>query len=290
LQFNASVKNKVKSKQSVLVSDFGDMVRCSCEKEKMNLAKVLLQILWVLFLAAILLGVPRLAGMVADQFNFSAVDPDGAFAWISVHHIVQALIFLALMLVISKLGGVQFGFGWGDRQVGWFYVRLFALIFASYVVVSLIITILTGSFQGFQYPMNARNISGQLGFQLLLSGPSEELIFRAFAMTMLGLLISGSIAQGDTGFGRVITSVFGGKLSIVNLIAAVIFGLAHVRFSFNPLSASFSTGQVIYSIVLGLFYGVCYERSGSMIYPMIMHSISNVVAVGMSIIASLMIG
>jgi len=167
---------------------------------------------------------------------------------------------------------------------------LFALIFAGYVVVSLIITILTSSFQGFQYPLNARNISGQLGFQLLLSGPSEELIFRAFAMTMLGLLVTGSIARGEAGLGRVFTSIFSGKLSVVNLLAAVIFGLAHVRFSFNPLSASFSTGQVIYSIMLGLFYGVCYERSGSMIYPMIMHSISNVVAVGMSIIATLIIG
>jgi uncharacterized protein len=256
----------------------------------MTLPKTLMQILYVLLMAALLLGVPRLAGLAADQFDYSAVDPDGAFAWISVHHIVQALIFLALMLTISKLGGVHFGFGWGDRQVGWFYVRLFALIFAGYVVVSLIITILTGSFQGFQYPLNARNISGQLGFQLLLSGPSEELIFRAFAMTMLGLLVTGTIARGETGFGRVITSVFGGELSIVNLIAAVIFGLAHVRFSFNPLSASFSTGQVIYSIILGLFYGVAYERSGSMIYPMMMHSISNVVAVGMSIIATLIMG
>jgi uncharacterized protein len=86
----------------------------------------------------------------------------------------------------------------------------------------------------------------------LLSGPSEELIFRAFAMTMLGLLVTGTIARGETGFGRVITSVFGGELSIVNLIAAVIFGLAHVRFSFNPLSASFSTGQVIYCYHFGL--------------------------------------
>ncbi|MBW6465864.1 MAG: CPBP family intramembrane metalloprotease [Brevefilum sp.] len=256
----------------------------------MNFPKILLQILWALLMAAVLLGVPRLAGLAADQFDYSAVDPDGAFAWISVHHIVQALIFLALMLAISKLGGVQFGFGWGDRQVGWFYVRLFGLIFTGYVVVSLLITILSGSFQGFQYPLNARNVSGQLGFQLLLSGPSEELIFRAFAMTMLGLLISGGLVRGETGFGRVITSVFGGELSIVNLIAAVIFGLAHVRFSFSPFSVSFSTGQVIYSIGLGLFYGVCYERSGSMIYPMIMHSISNVVAVGMSIIATLILG
>ena len=256
----------------------------------MSWQKILIQVLWVLLISVVLLGVPRLAGQVADLFDYSTLDPDGAFAWFSVRHIVQALIFLALMLAIRKLGGIQFGFGWGDRQVGWRYVRLFALIFMGYAVVSLMITFLTGSFQVFQYPLNARNISGQLGFQLLLSGPSEELIFRAFAITMLSLLITSAIVQGETGFARVITSIFGGKLSTVNLIAAVIFGLAHVRFTFNPFSASFSTGQVIYAVVLGLFYGVCYERSGSMIYPMIMHSISNVVAVGMTIIASFMIG
>jgi uncharacterized protein len=256
----------------------------------MNLAKVLLQILWVLFLAVVLLGVPRLAGLAADQFDYSAVDPDGAFVWLSVRHIVQGLIFLVVMVVISRVSGIRFGFGWGDPQVGWLYVRIFALVFLGYSVVSLIIIFLTRSFQGFEFPMNIRNIAGYLGFQALLTGPSEELIFRAFAMTMLSLMITGSVVAGDAGFGRVVLKIFGGEISIVNLIAAVIFGLAHVRFTFNPFSASYSTGQVIYATLLGLFYGVCYERSGSMIYPMIMHSISNVVAVGMSIVASLMIG
>ena len=256
----------------------------------MNLPKLLLQILYVLLLTALLLGVPRLAAMAANQFDYTAIDPDGAFAWLTVRHIVQGLIFLALMVIISKVSGIQFGFGWGDRQVGWLYVRIFALVFLGYMVVSLIIVFLTRSFQGFQYPMTARNIIGHLGFQALLTGPSEELIFRAFAMTMLSLMITGSVVSGGSGFGRVILKIFGSEISIVNLIAAVIFGLAHARFTFNPFSASFSTGQVIYATLLGLFYGVCYERSGSMVYPMMMHSISNVVAVGVSIIATPIIG
>ncbi len=65
------------------------------------------------------------------------------------------------------------------------------------------------------------NIIGQLSFQLLLSGPSEELIFRAFAITMLALVIK--------------DRVFNGKASAANIIAAVIFGLAHMSFSFHPL-------------------------------------------------------
>lgn len=256
----------------------------------MKTRKLSAQILWALLLTVILLGVPRLAGLVADQFDYTALDPDSAFAWLTVHHIVQALVFLPVMIVITRLTGIQFGFGWGNRQAGWAYVRMFVLIFTGYTAVVMLIFILTGGFQPFPYPLTARNIGGYLGFQLLLTGPSEELIFRAFAMTMLGLLITGVAAQGETGFGRVITRMLGGKLTAVNLIAALIFGLAHMRFNFNPISVEYSLGQVLYSIGLGLLYGVCYERSGSMIYPMVMHSFSNVAMVGATVIASAIIG
>jgi membrane protease YdiL (CAAX protease family) len=247
---------------------------------------VLKPVFWVLFLTVLLLGVPRLAGSFADLFDYSAIDPDGAFAWISVHHIAQAVVFLILILAVSKVSSIRFGFGWGDRKEGLAYLRLFMLIYIGYVVVHrLIFLLLAGSLPVFWHPLTARNIIGQLGFQLLLTGPSEELIFRAFAISMLGLLLKGTVSDGGKGPGKVIATMFGGNISVANLIAAVIFGLAHVRFTFVPFSVSFETGQVVVAVILGLFYGVCYERSKSMIYPMLMHSFSNVVVVSASIIA-----
>lgn len=80
--------------------------------------------------------------------------------------------------------------------------------------------------------------------------------------------------------------VFNGKASAANIIAAVIFGLAHMRFSFAPLAVDYNPFQVVLSIVLGFFYGDCYEKSRSMYYPMMMHSISNVVMVGLTIMAT----
>jgi uncharacterized protein len=47
--------------------------------------------------------------------------------------------------------------------------------------------------------------------------------------------------------------------------------------------------QVILSITLGIFYGDCFEKSGSMYYPMMMHSISNIIMVGLTIIATLIV-
>jgi len=258
----------------------------------MSIPKFFKQVLWVLFLTVLLLGVPRLAGVFADLFDYTAIDPDGAFAWISVHHIAQAVVFLILMLVISKVSAIRFGFGWGDRQEGLKYLRLFVLIYIGYVVVHrIIVLVLTGSLPVFWHPLTARNIIGQLSFQLLLTGPSEELIFRAFAITMLGLLLKGVVfSNKDAGAGKAVFTMLGGELSVANLIAAVIFGLAHVRFTFAPFSASFETGQVVVAVILGLFYGVCYERSKSMIYPMLMHSFSNVVVVGVSIVTGFIIG
>ncbi|MFO7612035.1 MAG: type II CAAX endopeptidase family protein [Clostridia bacterium] len=234
--------------------------------------KLLKKIVWLLFLALLLLSIPRLSGTIASLFNYNAIDPDGAYAWISVHHIVQALIFIGIIIGIKKFKPISFGFGWGDRKVGIKYVLRFTLIFGLGSLASHVLTILTNSFQPFAYPLTATNIIGQMGFQLLLSGPSEELIFRAFAITMLTLLFKNRIINA--------------KISNANIIAAVIFGLAHVGFSFAPFEIRYSLFQVILAIVLGIFYGDCYEKTKSIYYPMMMHSISNIIMVGFSIIAS----
>jgi uncharacterized protein len=244
-------------------------------EEKMNVKRLLKSILWVLFLTVLLLGVPRMSGIIADLFDYQAIDPDGSFAWISVHHIVQALIFLIIMFVINRFKPIDYGFGWGNRALGRKYVLLFSLYFGIYAAGAFLSVFLTRSFQPLDYPLTATNIIGQMSFQLLLSGPSEELIFRAFAITMLAFVIKGR--------------VFKGKLGMANIIAAVMFGVAHMRFSFAPFAVSYSLFQVIYAIALGLFYGDCYEKTGSMYYPMMMHSYTNVVMVGIVIIASFFI-
>lgn len=245
-------------------------------RHRAEMGKMLKQGIWVLLMAVLLLGAPRLAGRFASLFDYSSVDPDGAFGWITIHHIFQALFFLIIMIVITKMFAIKFGFGWGDKRAGLFYVGLLAMISATYIIVALFIIFFVGSFQVFPYPLTLRNMVGQLGFQLFLSGPSEELIFRGFSITMLALLLKGA--------------VFHKKISAANIIACVLFGLAHVRFSFFPFSLSYNAFQVFYSMGIGLLYGLCYEQSESMIYPMIMHSMSNVVAVGLSIIAGFVIG
>ncbi len=232
--------------------------------------QVIKKILWVLSLTLLLLGVPRLSGMVANLFDYSTIDPDGSFAWISIHHIVQALIFIMIIIIINRFRSFNFGFGWGDKERGKRYVLKFFVIFGIGSIVSHFLAISFNSFQPFAYPLTTTNITGQLAFQLFLSGPSEELIFRAFAITMLALFLKSRFLKWN--------------VSSANIIAAVIFGLAHVGFSFVPFELRYNMFQVLMSVILGLFYGDCYEKTNSMYYPMIMHSVSNIIMVGLTII------
>ncbi|MGI6566766.1 MAG: CPBP family intramembrane glutamic endopeptidase [Limnochordia bacterium] len=238
------------------------------------MAGVLKSLSWTLLLTVVLLGIPKSAGNIASVFDYGAIDPDGSFAWLCVHHLVQGAIFWAIMLGIRKISPLDLKLSWGNKKVGWKYVLRFTLIFSIGMIASFLITLVTKSFQPFPHPLTAKNILGYLGFQLFLSGPSEELIFRAFAITMLGLVVRGR--------------AFSGKVSLANIVAAVIFGLAHVSFSFAPFQVSYSPMQVVFSVALGIFYGDCYEKSGSVFYPMIMHSIGNVLSVSATILTTIL--
>jgi membrane protease YdiL (CAAX protease family) len=244
-------------------------------KEKGELQmKVFLKIVVTLLLALILLIAPRIGGFVAGLFNYSAIDPDGAFMWISIHHIVQALVILPIMLILSRIFKIKFNLGLGDKVAGMKYLKRFILVFSVYTLVAYIVTMVSGGVVSFAYPLSTTNIVGHLGFQLLLSGPSEELVFRAFAISVFaGLVTSKRLNK---------------HLSYAVLFASLIFGIAHISFSFNPFVMSYSVFQVFYAIVLGYFYGDCYEKSKSFIYPMIMHSYSNVLMIGVAVIISLL--
>ncbi len=178
----------------------------------------------VIILVGFLLGAPQIGSWVAHSFDYSRIDPDGAFMWISIHHIVQALLILIVVFILTKRYKIDFHVGMGQKEVGFRYVKRFMIIYLMYVMVLFAITIIISGVPSFQYPLTTRNIGGSLGFQLLLSGPSEEIIFRAFAMTMFALLISkGRLNK---------------HLSYANLFAAIVFGAAHMQISLSPFGVS----------------------------------------------------
>ena len=195
-------------------------------------------------------------------------DPDNAFLWITIHHLVQlALVLLALRLAFG-LSLEQAGFNLGNasttlRWLGWFAIGCLGgvlLIQAGDVV--------AGSRPFSAYPLTARNVVGTLSFQLLLSGTAEEPLFRGLVMTVLGRYWTRVVR-----FGWV-------EMPVTGLVATGLFMLAHVRWTATAPFVEVSLVQQVVALGLGLFYAVLFHRTKSLAGPILAHGYSNVVLVG----------
>lgn len=225
------------------------------------------------FLALILLSIVqffsgKLGWTVADLFSYDSVDPNGLFARLSVHHLSQMLIVLAIILIIRIVIRVDFGFHLGDRKTG---MRFFLIFTGAIAVIALVYHILMYVIDQpitYAYSLTRRNVLGTLGFQLLLSGPSEEILYRALPVTLLVYVFGKNIH-----INRDIT------LEVV--LASLLFTAAHIKWTVSPFSITeLNLFGLVYAFAMGILNGFVYQKSRSILYPILMHSISNVLMVG----------
>lgn len=228
--------------------------------------------------------------VVANLFSYNRIDPDGQFMWISVHHIVQLVISLALIWLLASVWGIDFGLRVGNLRAGLRAVGLFFAVFIPYTVVSYVFMILVMGVPSYTFPLTARNVLGTLGFQLLLSGPGEELLFRALPITVMWHLLGKGrlIGFGSTGTAdaprRPWLLVYG-----AGVVTAVLFTVAHINWSLSPFTLSYDAFQLAYVFVMGMVYAQTYERTGSVLYSTIIHSLANVLMVGAGYLCSVIL-
>jgi len=220
----------------------------------------------LLIVAAALGVIPYLASWAASLAEpaRAAVDPDGVFFAVSVHHVCQLL--LTLMLMMSFAGTRLSGWGFNLREwraslqiTAWFCLIYLGPVFLANVLPHLV----SGPGPTFDHPLTPRNVGGRLGFQFLLSGLCEEPLFRGFAITFL--------SQSWTGRIRI------GRLSISAAVAwsTFLFMAAHAQISLHPFSFHVSVPQQIWSLGLGVYYGVVFEKTRSLLAPILSHGYSN---------------
>lgn len=213
----------------------------------------------------------KIGGYIAKLFDNSIIDSDNTFMNISVHHIVQMLIALLVIFIIHKTRKLNFNLKPKFSKTGILYTVIFSFVILIYVLISYIIGYSNSAIAPYGYDLNAVNILGTLGFQLLLSGTSEEILFRALPVTVIGNLTN-STSKNVLGI----------------LVASVLFSIAHIQWSVVPFTVSFDLFQLAYAFILGIAYGVTYIKSKSIIYPMIMHGMSNFLMVGIGYIFAIM--
>lgn len=237
-------------------------------KERPAVVKVLAAVAMLAGLFFIQRATGKIGWAVADHFDWQTIDPDQVFARFSVHHLVQMMLIAALIWILKRFIRKDFGFQAGDVRTG---VRIVCIFTLSITVIALVYHLLMrriGGLPVYAYPLSVRNVLGNLGFQLLICGQSEEIVYRALPVPLLLAVFGRSIRINE-------------DISLEVVLVALLFAAAHVSWSGFPDSMrEWNLFPLLYAFAMGVLNGAVYQKTRSILYPMAMHSISNFVMVG----------
>lgn len=219
--------------------------------------------LGLLGVAAIYLVVEALTSV-----RISTTVPDGvtgsAALWPAYveHHTVQLLLGLATVMVLSRGRPASFGLRRGDltaaRQLllrGFLPLLLLGLL-AGHTAVPLLQGAPPGRFAD-GLPA-VPDLLGMLFFAAVLVGISEEVLFRGVFHTLLAREWRGTV------------TLLGVRLPVAGLLSSALFTIAHVHFT--PEGVTADPRQLVLAFVMGLYYAVAYERTGSLLVPVVAHN------------------
>lgn len=235
--------------------------------KQVGLKRALLFVSAILLLFVLQQAIVKMGGFIADFFSYDKIDPYNAYAWNFVHHIVILLLSLAVVLTLGRMLKTDFHLGLGDKQKGIKFTAVYTVVFAGITLVTHILMALNNSLPVYEYPLSTNNIIGSLGFNLFLTGPVEEMLFRALTITVLAFVLGKNVK-------------FKWGITLENIVAAFLFAFAHVKWTLFPLSIEANYFGLLYAFAQGIISGKAYQDCKSVIYPMYMHSISNLMMVG----------
>lgn len=205
--------------------------------------------------------ISKIGWKIATLFDYSSIDKDGIFMAVSVHHIFMLLISLGIMYALYKKKNLDFKMKPKADKAGLKYTILYCTAVLIYFFFVYIIGIITNSVGGFGYEVNTINVIETLGFQLFLSGTAEEILFRALPLVCLKNICNKS----------------GKFFNMILFITSLLFVYGHINFT---VSLSSQLYNLVYVFIQGMGYGFVFLKSKSVIYPMIMHGVSNFICVG----------
>lgn len=108
------------------------------------------------------------------------------------------------------------------------------------------------------------DVAGWLAFELLLVGLCEETLFRGLLLGMLE-----AMSPSRLQFGKL-------SISTAGVTVALLFAMAHAQ-SFATEAWPVALGQQVYAFALGVLYAWMRERSGSLLAPIVLHSLGDFV-------------
>lgn len=270
------------------VSRLGSSVGGSADAHSMNPARRTLLVAAGLGAAVAAMLILPWAGMNAG-FDAAAalhwLDPDRAFVYISVHHVVEGGLALAfaVLLVAAGWSRAEFGLVRGNVRLGLRVVAVFAVVYTVLTLAfDFVPYVVAGSPPPLDYPFTAANVVGVMAFELLIVGLAEEIMFRGLMLGLLARVIGGSLRVG---IGRAAFTV-----SVAGIVTAVLFAAAHTiiysdRAFFLPFEFHPNWMQVGLAFGLGIYYAAVKERTGSLLAAVLSHNLSDALYMGWTFLA-----
>ncbi len=215
--------------------------------------------------------IPRLSSMLTNLLSplILVLDADGIFAWVSIQHVIQLIITLLIMKFYFKSRLRDWGFNLENRKNAYKIIVSCTVIFIVIKAAHSLIIVASGGDAGnFTYMSSVKNAFGYYGFEAFLSGTCEEPLFRAFIILV--------VAQSWKGSFRI------GKLDITSagIISAVLFTIAHINYTIFPFRIiSLNPLQLLTAFCLGFVYAVVFQKTKSLLLPIVLHNLSNVIVI-----------
>ncbi|OQA16061.1 MAG: CAAX amino terminal protease self- immunity [Firmicutes bacterium ADurb.Bin356] len=192
----------------------------------------------------------------------------------ALQRVIQLVFVILIMRFVFKKPFPQWGFNLKDASVSlklvlrflpfFFCIELAYLLFAKYIMASNI---------GMQYTPKLLNVLIIFAFQGLFTGTSEEPVFRGMVITLLKNSWNMSFKLLNL------------KIEMTTILSAIIFAVAHMEFSFGPFRILYwNPWQMLTAFLLGVYYAYVFEKTQSLLNPILAHNASNVIIVLLSML------
>ncbi len=215
------------------------------------------------------LGLPQLGAIVAELLHrHIPVLPSGngpLLPWLYSQHLFQTLLALIAIFVIKRLQPFDAGLRWPPEKT---YIRpaiLWGVFFGVLMtVVDYAPDLLARHPMDLGFPITRDNVIGWTFFEGVYVGPTEEILFRSLLVGYLIAMMPGKLRLGAY------------SMSWAGILVAAIFALAHIG-SFVTRPSWAAAGQQVYAFALGVLYAYWFEKSRSVVAPIVGHNVGDVV-------------
>jgi hypothetical protein len=227
----------------------------------------------VLFTALLGFGIPPLASLTVPIVeHFTALPERPEMPWIAGSYVQAVQLVYALIAIALLKPMIRADFGL-HRPRGKSYVRA-AILWG--VFLGLLMTAVDYLPQILAhrppadkpYPLTELNLAGWFSFEGLVVGPTDETLFRGLLVTYLAATLPGRIS-----FRRY-------EMGVAGVIVALILALPYVA-DFFTRTMLIALGGMFYTFVLGVLLAYWFEKSQSLLAPIVGHGVSSLMKIAL---------